>query len=194
MRKYLFVIVLLVIIENDLSSQGTKIIKRDFSSQISAGIVEGEQGTSFHVEMLNGIWYKTWFAGVGTGIDYYYFRSIPIYLSATKYLSPRNHSFYVQGDGGINFAWGDQSSFTWNEVDSKFKPGVYWNGSAGFATGLDKKNSFLFGVGYSNKSLKEIKEIAIPCFNPPCENSFETYRYNLNRLTLRLGWQFNYSR
>lgn len=194
MGKFFLAIVLLITVSIDASSQATTKTRRDISSQISAGITEGEQGTSFHVEVLNGIWYKTWFTGIGTGLDYYYFRSIPVYLSAVKYLSPRNHSFYFQGDGGINFAWEDQSSFVWNEVSSKFKPGFYWNGSVGFATGLDKKNSFLFGLGYSHKSLKEVKEIAIPCFNPPCENTFETYRYNLNRLTLRLGWQFNYSR
>ena len=194
MGKYFVAIIFLIAFESEIIGQSGNKSKREFSSQISAGIIEGEQRTSFHVEMLNGIWYKTWFAGVGTGLDYYYFRSIPVYLSAAKYLSPRNHSFYVQGDAGVNFAWEDQPSFNWNEVNSEFKPGVYWNTSFGFATGLDRKNSFLFGLGYSHKSLREIKEMTVPCFNPPCQNTFETYRYNLNRLTLRLGWQFNYSR
>jgi hypothetical protein len=181
--------------KNEGHAQEIKKDKKFFSSQISAGIVEGEQNTSFHVEILNGIRYKTWFGGIGTGLDYYYFRSIPVYLSGIKYLSPRNHSFFVQGDAGMNFAWEEETVFGgWNEISSEFKPGVYWNGSFGFATGLDKKNSFSFGLGYSHKSLKQIREMAVMCFNPPCENTFETYKYNLKRLTLRIGWQFNYSR
>jgi hypothetical protein len=32
-------------------------------------------------------------------------------------------------------------------------------GMLGFATGLDRKNAFSFGLGYSYKSFKEIKEI-----------------------------------
>jgi hypothetical protein len=194
MKIILLLPLLFFLVTIDAQSQKTTTEKKFFSSQISAGITEAEQGTSFHIETVNGFRYKTWFGGIGAGLDYYYMRSIPIYLSATKYLAPRNHSFFVQADAGLNVAWERESFNVWNEVDHEFKPGLFWNGTVGFVTGLDRKNSFSFGVGYSHKNLKEIKEIAIACFNPPCENTFETYRYNLNRLTLRLGWQFNYSR
>ena len=195
MKRTFSILLLFLLVKNEGQAQEIKKERKFFSSQISAGIVEGEQNTSFHVEIVNGIRYKTWFGGIGTGLDYYYFRSIPIYLSGVKYLSPRNHSFFIQGDAGVNFAWEEDQFFDrWNEISSEFKPGLYWNGSIGFATGLDKKNSFSFGLGYSHKNLKQIKEMAVMCFNPPCENSFETYKYNLKRLTLRIGWQFNYSR
>lgn len=195
MKKVFFILLLFVMVKNKNQAQETKKDNKFFSSQISAGIVEGDQNTSFHVEILNGIRYKTWFGGIGTGLDYYYFRSIPVYLSAAKYLSPRNHSFFVQGDAGMNFAWEEEPRFGgWNEISNEFKPGLYWNGSIGFATGLDRKNSFSFGLGYSQKNLRQIRELTVMCFNPPCENTFETYKYNLKRLTLRIGWQFNYSR
>ena len=199
-KKFLLLLSLLVII-SEITAQEIKNVRKDsfgekkfFSSQISAGIVEGEQNTNLHVELLNGLRYKTWFAGIGTGLDYYYYRTIPVYLSGIKYLSPRNHSFFVQGDAGVNFVWEEDRMNNRNEVSHEFKPGIYWNGIVGFATGLDRKNAFSFGLGYSQKSFKEIKEMAIWCFNPPCENTFETYKYNLKRLTLRIGWQFNYSR
>ena len=195
MTKTFLIVLLFLLMKNEITAQEIKKDKKFFSSQISAGIVEGEQNTSFHVEILNGIRYRTWFGGIGTGLDYYYFRSIPVYLSGIKYLSPRNHSFFVQGDAGMNFAWDEDPLFGgWNEIRSEFKPGLYWNGSIGFATGLDRKNSFSFGLGYSHKSLRQVRELAVMCFNPPCENTFETYKYNLERLTLRIGWQFNYKR
>lgn len=201
MKKAFLILLSVVAIISGITAQEIKKVRKDsfgekkiFSSQISSGIVEGEQNTSFHVEILNGIRYKTWFAGIGTGLDYYYYRTIPVYLSGIKYLSPRNHSFFIQGDAGMNFVWEDETLSTWNEVSHEYKPGLYWNGILGFVTGLDRKNAFSFGVGYSYKSLKEIKEMTVICFNPPCENTFETYQYNLKRLTLRLGWQFNYSR
>ena len=127
-----------------MTAQAPKKEKKFFSSQISTGVVEGEQGTSFHIEVLNGIRYKTWFGGIGTGLDYYYFRSIPVYLSGIKYLSKRNHSFFIQGDAGMNFAWVEDRMNVWNEVSHEYKPGMYWNGMLGFATGLDRKNSFSF--------------------------------------------------
>ena len=191
MKKFFLMLLLFLMIKNETPAQEMKKEKKFFSSQISTGIVEGAQGTSFHIETINGLRYKTWFGGIGAGLDYYYFRSIPVYLSATKYLSARNHSFFIQGDAGVNFAWDEEGGDVWNEVSKEFKPGLCWNGMFGFATGLDRKNSFSFGLGYSYKSLKEIKEMAVMCFNPPCANTFETYQYNLKRLTLRLGWQFN---
>ena len=200
MKRIFLLLLSFIGIMNEIAAQEIKKPRKDsfgekkyFSSQISTGISEGEQNTNFHVEILNGIHYKTWFGGIGTGLDYYYYRSIPVYLSGIKYLSPRNHSFFIQGDVGANFVWDERIS-SWNEVGHEYKPGLYWNGLLGFATGLDRKNAFSFGLGYSYKSFKEIKEIVVQCYNPPCENTFETYQYNLKRLTLRLGWQFNYSR
>ena len=194
MKKTFLILLSFVAIISEVTAQEIKKEKKFFSSQISSGIVEGQQNTNFHVEILNGIHYKTWFGGIGAGLDYYYYRSIPVYLSGIKYISPRNHSFFIQGDAGANFVWEDEMISNRNEVGHEFKPGLYWNGILGFATGLDRKNAFSFGLGYSYKSFKEIKEVVVICYNPPCENTFETYQYNLKRLTLRLGWQFNYSR
>jgi hypothetical protein len=194
MKRIALLFFLMVIVGNDAFLQGTQKEKNVFGSQVSAGIVEGQYGTSFHVETVQGLRYKTWFGGIGAGLDYYYLRSIPLYLSATKFLSERNHSFYVQGNAGVNFVWQRDQTPSWNEVSSEFKPGLYWNGSIGWATGLDRKNSFLFGLGYSYKLLREEKEIAVQCFNPPCQNSVENYRYSLRRLSLKLGWQFNHGR
>ena len=194
MKKVFGIALTVLVFANHASLQEVNKSKMAFGSQVSAGIVEGQYGTSFHIETVNGVRNKTWFNGIGTGLDYYYYRTIPFYLSSTKYLAARNHSFYLQGNAGVNFVWEKDPVTARNEVTSDFKPGLYWNGSIGWATGLDKKNSFLFGIGYSYKRIKEIKEIAVFCINPPCENSVETYRYSLRRLSLKLGWQFNYSR
>src|SRR6187399_3304819 len=112
MKKTFLILLSFVSIMSEITAQEIKKPRKDsfgekksFTSQISSGIVEGEQGPSFHIDLLNGIRYKTWFAGIGTGLDYYYYRSIPVYLSGIKYLSPRNHSFFIQGDAGMNIVW-----------------------------------------------------------------------------------------
>src|SRR4026209_3052037 len=116
MKRVFLISLLFLLLKNESTAQETKKERKFFSSQISSGVVEGEQGTSFHVEMINGIHYKTWFGGIGTGLDYYYFRSIPVYLSGIKYLSKQNHSFFIQGDAGMNFAWVEDRMNFWNEV------------------------------------------------------------------------------
>src|SRR5215204_3530440 len=109
MKKFFLILLLFLMVKNETPAQEIKKEKKFYSSQISTGIVEGEQGTSFHIETINGLRYKTWFGGIGTGLDYYYFLSIPVYLSGAKYLSPRNHSFFIQGDVGLNFAWQERN-------------------------------------------------------------------------------------
>ena len=168
-------------------------LQKIFSSQIVAGITEGSNGTSFQLQTINGFRKGTWFAGLGTGLDYYLYRSVPVFLSGTKYLSKGNHSFFVQGDGGVNFAWVNPDLNQWNNViKDEFKSGLYWNSSLGFSTGMgSSRNALRFSLGYSYKHLKEIKEVAVFCINPPCPAQVENYSYHLRRLSLRIGWQFN---
>ena len=77
MKKSYLILLLFLLLTNETPAQEIKKEKKFFSSQISTGIVEGEQGTSFHIETINGLRYKTWFAGIGAGLDYYYYRFCP---------------------------------------------------------------------------------------------------------------------
>lgn len=194
--KHLILTTIFLIIAFGLSAQkdsSQSVKQKIFSSQIVAGITEGSNGTWFQLQTINGLRKATWFAGLGMGLDYYLYRSVPVFLSGTKYLSKGNHSFFVQGDGGVNFAWVNPDLNRWNNViKDEFKPGLYWNSSIGFSTGLgNTKNALQFSLGYSYKQLKEKKEVAVFCINPPCPAQVENYNYQMRRLSLRIGWQFN---
>lgn len=196
MKRFVLTAILLPVALYNLRAQAdsSKVgRKKVFSSQIAAGITEGESSSSFQLQTINGLKIGTWFTGVGVGLDYYLYRSIPFFLSATKYLSPGNHSFFLQGDGGMNFGWVSSKIDRFNNVISdKFKPGLYWNAAIGFSTAFgNQKNALLFSLGYSYKHLKEIKEMQVFCINPPCPPQVENYNYHLRRLSLRIGWQFN---
>ena len=71
-----------------------------FGSQNYAGITEGESGTGLQLQTINGFRYKTWFTGVGTGIDYYFQRSIPLFLSVSKFLAPGKLPLYFVENRG----------------------------------------------------------------------------------------------
>src|SRR5689334_8657847 len=106
--KKIILILTIAIVPFAVKAQETVEKKKDkfrFSSQNYAGILEGESGTSLQVQTINGLRYKTWFAGVGTGLDYYYQRTIPLFLSVSKFLSSTKVPLYFNGDAGINFIW-----------------------------------------------------------------------------------------
>ena len=70
--------------------------KAIFSSQNYVGLLEGEQKSKLQLQTMNGIKYRTWFIGLGTGIDWYYLRSIPIFLSLNRdFLQKKNRNFFM---------------------------------------------------------------------------------------------------
>jgi hypothetical protein len=167
--------------------------KLAFHSQNTVGLLEGQASSAFQLQSVNGFQYKTWFAGVGTGLDYYYFRSIPLFVSLQKDLFDKSRTLFFNVDGGVNFFWDDEDEATrFNSfIRTDFKPSLYCGGGLGYKIGLkNKKDAVLVNLGYSFKRLKEEREISTFCINPPCPTTIEHYDYSLNRLSLKLGWQF----
>lgn len=163
-----------------------------FHSQNFAGILEGEAGTYFQLQSINGFQRGTWFGGLGTGLDYYYFRTIPLFLSVNKFFCPCERSFYVSLDGGINWIWDKTTAGPVNNYqEGNFSPSLYLAGGLGYRIGLkNKRDALLLNLGYSAKHMNEKIEKPNPCLFPPCPVYSERFKYSLNRLSLRVGWQF----
>lgn len=161
-----------------------------FGSLTYAGIHEGEAGTGFQLQMINGIRYKTWFAGIGTGIDYYFERSVPLFFSVTKFFPAMKAPLFINGDIGMNFPWNpDNVYYTWSP--GKLSSSLYWAGGAGYKFSFRKSpNNLLLNVGYSFKHLIQFNQVTFPCLIQPCPTGKERYDYRLNRLSVKLGWMF----
>lgn len=165
-----------------------------FSSQNYIGVLEGEQGSELQVETINGIKFPTWFLGVGTGIDWYYLRSIPVLLSVNKdFLKNGKRSFFVAAGGGVNFPWKENNYHNiWGYGQETFLTGLYWEGGLGYKVAIGKRNdALLMQAGYSYKHLAEKAEPgSIIIFNARELNSTERFDYKLRRLSLKIGWNF----
>lgn len=163
--------------------------KTRFSSQNYVGITEGQSGTALQLQTINGVKYKTWFAGIGTGLDYYYLRTVPLFFSASKFLDSQKFPFYVTADAGINFAW-EQNNMIYFEYPGEYNAGLYWGTGLGYKFDFKNKNALLLNLGYNYKRLTQTYEYTAPCLVPPCPNFTEKYDYRLKRLSIRLGWSF----
>jgi hypothetical protein len=165
-----------------------------FSSQNYAGIIVGEANVKPQLQTINGISNGKWFAGIGTGIDWYYKRSIPLFASVNRNLFTKGkRQFFVAADAGINFPWrGANDMYTeYYFNDNQLKSGLYWNGGAGFKLGVGKAdNALLFQIGYSFKQSGERTTTVSPCLVPPCPASVNAYDYRLKRVSVKLGWGF----
>jgi hypothetical protein len=188
--KIFFVITLLLFLSGMDAIAQKKI---SFSSQTMVGTVTGEYQTELQLQTINGIKVNKWFGGIGTGIDWYYLRSIPLFASANRELFKKGKkAFLLTADAGINFPWEQQYYYYWEDYsNSKQSPGLYWAGGIGYKFGVGKAdNAILLNFGYSFKQIKEQVTSVFPCFNPPCIPTTESFDYRLKRLSVRIGWGF----
>jgi hypothetical protein len=187
MKILITTFVFVFLLFQDLSAQK----KISFSSQNYAGLVTGEVNTELQLQTINGIKKGPWFAGIGTGIDWYYLRSIPLFASVNRsFLQKGKRSFLFSGDAGYNFPWRDQTYYD-QPYGSKQKSGLYWAAGAGYKFGVGKSdNAILMQFGYSFKKLGDEVKSAVPCLIPPCPETVTTYDYRLKRISFKIGWGF----
>lgn len=164
--------------------------KIKFSSINQAGLVVGAINLSGTVQTINGIRKDKWFAGLGTGIDFYGERGVPLFIDIRRDLMQGVNTAFFYADGGMHLPW---SKFIDEEkqLNSSISPGAYYDVGIGWKLTGKNKRSFLMSAGYS---LKQVKEQAMrQDWNPilrSMESNMEYYNYVYRRVVLKLGLQF----
>jgi hypothetical protein len=157
MKKYLVIVCLGALFSMDGRAQSSW----KFTSAEYAGMLWGEAGNYGQIQTINGVSSRSWFLGLGAGLDYYRFRSLPLFLSLTRQLMPSKNGLFLNLDGGINFPLYHRPSdgyYTPGFSTSNFSVGPYWNAGLGYKIKIPghKKDWGLSVLGgYSYKGLKE---------------------------------------
>jgi hypothetical protein len=159
-----------------------------FHSINQAGLLNGESKTAFHLQSVNGIQYKNLFAGIGVGLDYYKYRSIPLFIELRKYFGATKNQFFVYADGGANFVWAKSNGAYNNTV--KYYPGFYGNAGIGYKAVFKNGMGILLSAGYSYKKIKEEQSSGFCPMGNTCYLQTDTYKYDFNRLIIQIGWMF----
>lgn len=163
--------------------------KATFSSQNYIGLLEGEQGSSLQLQTINGVKFKDWFFGLGTGIDWYYRRSIPFFASANMgFLKNKKRSFFISGNVGINFPWQTNDYHNaWGYTETKSYAGLYWSTGLGYKIGMGKGNdALLIQLAYDYKHVAERSDYMYLIE----QNPNDRFDYHLRRLSAKIGWNF----
>ncbi len=188
-KKYIITISTVCFIAMASVAQKKQEKKFIFSSRVSVGLLEGEFNNALQLQTIQGWNGGKWFMGMGAGLDYYMFRSVPLFLSFKRDLKPGNRGFFAQADIGLNAPWARNPWI--DEAGHDLNGGLYWQGGLGYAANLgSKKNQLMINLGYSYKHLTELTQTTVFCINPPCPSIVEKYNYHLRRLSLAIGWHF----
>ena len=162
-----------------------------FHSINTVGLLVGQIGSAFQVQTVNGLQHKSWFAGVGLGLDFYRFRGIPLFLDLRKEFGSSANKFFLYGDAGAHFNWMTENQKNNNlyTADGNVYNGFYSDAGIGYSIRLDNKTSWLLSAGYSYKTINETHTNFSPvAFDGPPSRTHD--RYGLGRLTIKAGWKF----
>jgi hypothetical protein len=171
------------------AQQESPVGKWRFQSINNVGLLEGQAGSAFQLQTINGAAYHSWFAGLGIGLDYYKLRTIPFFLDFRKEFGQSNQKFFLYADGGISFSWVTNMQKL-GYVDEQFSNGFYDDLGLGYKTVLGKNNALLLSLGYSFKKITDTYSTPYYGIDFPPTYPKEWVNYNLNRLTIKLGWSF----
>ena len=160
-----------------------------FSTINQIGVLRGSKSAYFQIQTINGIRYKTWFAGIGAGIDFYTRGGFPIFLDVRKYLFEQGATPFLYVDAGIHLVR-DRIEKVNNWYQNTYSNGFYGDAGLGYKFGFHSKSRWLVSAGYSYKNINRRYEYTPACPSNRCYENYYTYKDYLHRLSLKLGLQF----
>lgn len=168
--------------------------KAEFSSAFKAGLLNGEADKAgAELQLVSGVAYKTWFSGIGTGIDYYSgFKSIPVLIEVKKDLQQKKNTPFVSADFGYNWPLVNKDYKLNYGLKYKFQGGLYYEVSAGYKFVLSNSLSIALSAGYSYKNFKE-KDTAYYGVGPldqPLPPRIDLYDYKFRRMSIKMAFWF----
>src|SRR5687768_648308 len=120
MSKKYMVALLCTLITVSLDAQEASGKKYKFHSINSVVLVNGNNAISAALQTVNGFQKGPWFAGVGLGLDYYLYRTVPLFADVRYEFGKNKNKFFVYGDAGMHFNW---------VQDYFYDNPVIWNGN-----------------------------------------------------------------
>lgn len=196
MKKYFLLTWILIISICSIHAQQVKKHELKFSSINNIGLLSGEIQNKFTIQSINGLKYKSWFAGLGVSLDNYGYRSIPAFIDLRKTFGHYQWSPFVYIDGGINFPlYSSDLPRKWSNQDAyKLKNTFYRETGLGVSAKLDKKLKFNFSVGYSYKhfAYTQYNYYYILMNLPYSKPNSSQYDFYYRRIAIRSGLQFEF--
>jgi len=185
MKLYLYV--LLLLFSSKTSAQHLEE-KLKFRSINSFGLLTGSRGEALSVQTIAGLKAKKWFAGIGTGLDFYEARTIPVFLDFRQDLQKKSNTPYVYGDIGTNFLWLKSVNQFQSTDPGSSKPQLYYEAGIGYRISSIDKKAILFSAGYSLKQVRQrFKSFSQAPTIELQDDNYEHYKLIYRRIVIRLG-------
>lgn len=158
----------------------------------NVGLLEGSDGSFFSLQTILGLQFNKSFSGIGIGIDYYRFRSIPLFIDLRQEFGKGPNAIFAYGDIGYNFDWltdedRQETSFS---TSADFKGRLYYDAGVGYKFAFKSTHALLFSLGYTYKKIEVHDMVSSFCIGGTCPPEKQIYSYSMPRWVVKAGWKF----
>jgi hypothetical protein len=189
MKQVLPAIVFLFCFCHSIHAQKQQI---KFSGINQFGILTGKSDQTYQLQTINGVRYKTWFAGVGAGLEEYYRKTIPVFIDLRRYLFSGKATPFAYADLGFSFPYEKNEEAEWQR--SEYKKGLYYDLGVGYSIPLKGSLAFNFSAGYCHKELHESRYYRsfwdFPPYDQSAWNKDADYDFTFRRISIKAALQF----
>jgi hypothetical protein len=190
-KVFIFIPMILLIVSHSFAQKKSKDNGAAFYSLLQAGVTNGSKASSLTIEGKLGLSFSNTFVGIGAGVDYYRFRTVPLFIDLRQEFGRGPNLFFIYGDIGKNIKWvTEENKMLLTYIPGDFKSGKYYEAGFGYRVRLQNSGSLLFSGGYSVKSVKKVNDANFCPVVGTCFYFSDKYLYNMSRIVFRLGWQF----
>lgn len=193
LKKIFILIFLNCSLHNAVTAQKKPSLKMaKISSAFRVGLLNGQADKAgSELQLVSGFAYKTWFTGIGAGIDYYSnLKSIPLFIDIRKDIKENKNTPFINADAGYNLPLTPKNYKPW--LQYKFDGGIYYELGAGYKFSLSGSLGLALSVGYSYKNFRE-KDTTPSGMGPGGEllpPQINIYDYKFRRLSVKVGFWF----
>ena len=162
-----------------------------FTAISSLGFAAGESTAKPLFQVSGGVTYDRFFGGLGVGMDFYNYKSIPLFAD-WRFSFGKTRIGFLYANAGYNFSYDNKNEeeVTIFTTTNSFSGGFYADLGLGCRFRLNERHRLLLSAGYSQKNISRKIGYTFPCVNPPCSEEVYEYHYSLGRLVTKLGWEF----
>lgn len=128
--------------------------KISYTGSVEGGILKGSKPVSSFIFTTQGITYKQYIVSAGSGIDFYPFRSVPLFADVKKKFTSKAIQPFIQAAMGFNFtsAGSSDAKLFYNYASGHFSNGFFAKGGGGLMFRAQKKWKFTLSAGYTYKT------------------------------------------
>ncbi|MGN6618478.1 MAG: hypothetical protein ACTHJ5_14990 [Ilyomonas sp.] len=187
--KILLVITIFFIMQQCTAQKTNAKNSSYFIPQVA--LLNGDNKVGGQLQVVGGYAIKKWGLGAGTALDYYKFRSVPVFADIRRSFGRNTHHPFAYVKFGYNIAWTLENQHYYYAEYQKSGNGWYADAGVGYELYNNRNKGFCFSAGFTAKTLSQTyKEYVYASWPQPPKQEMHKMDYTLRRLAIKIGYRF----